>query len=191
MAKKLPITQFDLITLPQSTQMFKAIIPYMDFNLQKNLSMIIRINELEQTMYFYNSPQGRNVFKSCSSNTSFGSINSFYDIFSNPEIVNSILVYCPEKYTSLINNFRAFSAMSDLFNSVNDAESNRDNFQQGSFEPGFSNIPFSNKSSSKEPFSFVNNFMSPKQQELYNNYLKELDKLEKQEENMHKPDSDS
>lgn len=176
MAKKLPITPFDLITLPQSMQMFKAIIPYMDYNLQKNLSMLIRMNEFEQTMHFYNSPHSRNAFKSCSSNISFNS-GSINDFFSNPEIVNSILIYCPEKYASMINNFRNFSTMSDLFNSFNDnSQKGNDVHSPSSFD--FSNIFSGNKNGSDIIF---NKFMNPEQQKMYNKYLEELDQIEKKE----------
>ena len=49
MAKELPITEFDLRTVDESTQMFKAMIPFLDYQLQKPLSLIIRMNEFSQT----------------------------------------------------------------------------------------------------------------------------------------------
>ena len=45
MAKELPITEFDLRTVDESTQMFKAMIPFLDYQLQKPLSLIIRMND--------------------------------------------------------------------------------------------------------------------------------------------------
>ena len=53
MAKELPITEFDLRTVDESTQMFKAMIPFLDYQLQKPLSLIIRMNEFSQTLRFY------------------------------------------------------------------------------------------------------------------------------------------
>ena len=52
MAKELPITEFDLRTVDESTQMFKAMIPFLDYQLQKPLSLIIRMNEFSQTLHF-------------------------------------------------------------------------------------------------------------------------------------------
>jgi hypothetical protein len=52
MAKELPITEFDLRTVDESTQMFKAMIPFLDYQLQKPLSLIIRMNEFSQTLRF-------------------------------------------------------------------------------------------------------------------------------------------
>ena len=50
MDKKTPITFFDILTVNQSIQMLKALVPFLDFDLQKNLAIIIRINELLQTI---------------------------------------------------------------------------------------------------------------------------------------------
>lgn len=58
MAKELPITEFDLRTVDESTQMFKAMIPFLDYQLQKPLSLIIRMNEFSQTLRFYNRSPG-------------------------------------------------------------------------------------------------------------------------------------
>lgn len=58
MAKELPITEFDLRTVDESTQMFKAMIPFLDYQLQKPLSLIIRMNEFSQTLHFYNRSPG-------------------------------------------------------------------------------------------------------------------------------------
>ena len=54
MADKPPLTEFDIVTIPSSFQMMKAMLPFLDINLQKNLSLIIRFMELKQTIDFFN-----------------------------------------------------------------------------------------------------------------------------------------
>lgn len=35
MAKQLPVTEFDILTLPDYLQLFKALIPFMEYGMQK------------------------------------------------------------------------------------------------------------------------------------------------------------
>lgn len=119
MAKDLPITEFDMLTLNESTQMFKAMIPFLDYNLQKTLSILIRINELQQTLHFYNDPCNQYSFSSCNCNNPISAASSFTDLLSNDQLIQTILKYCPESYASLLQNFLQFSKMADLFNIMN------------------------------------------------------------------------
>ena len=85
MSDSLPITEFDMITLNQTTQMFKALVPFLDYPLQRSISIFIRINELQQTMRFYNHPDNIQSFSSC--NSDFKPIHSFSDIMDNPKLL--------------------------------------------------------------------------------------------------------
>ena len=109
MAKELPITEFDLRTVDESTQMFKAMIPFLDYQLQKPLSLIIRMNEFSQTLRFYNRSPGNPAIRGQSSHAYINSIN---DIFTNDDFLNTVMPYCPEKYAAMIEQFRSFSKVS-------------------------------------------------------------------------------
>ena len=113
MAKELPITEFDLRTVDESTQMFKAMIPFLDYQLQKPLSLIIRMNEFSQTLRFYNRSPGNPAIRGQSSHAYINSIN---DIFTNDDFLNTVMPYCPEKYAAMIEQFRSFSKVSEMMN---------------------------------------------------------------------------
>lgn len=186
MSDSLPITEFDMITLNQTTQMFKALVPFLDYPLQRSISIFIRINELQQTMRFYNHPDNIQSFSSC--NSDFKPIHSFSDIMDNPKIIDEVLKYCPKNYVSMFNNIRQFSKMSDLFNLFGSMENDAGNFnfsgsQGSSGKTGhFTN---SNNSESSEnvffnnmPKPLFNSFFKPEQQKMYDQYIKQLDKLD-------------
>ena len=85
MAKQLPVTEFDILTLPDYLQLFKALIPFMEYGMQKKLSMLIRANELKHTLSFYNSPYSCNTFKTCSNSSGINANTSLNDILNNIE----------------------------------------------------------------------------------------------------------
>jgi hypothetical protein len=123
MAKELPITEFDLATLSESTQMLKAMIPFLDFELQKSFSMIIRITELQQTMEFYNNPYNYNAFSACNAGPAQKPVRSLQDIMNNEKLINTVLVYCPQNIAPMIKNAIQFSKISELMNLLNPDES--------------------------------------------------------------------
>lgn len=229
MAKELPITEFDMITLNQTTQMFKAMLPFLDYSMQRSLSLFIRMNEFQQTMQFYSHPENINQFTTCS-NGSRQQIHSINDILANEEILNVILKYCPEQIANMINTFRQFSKMSDIMNMMNTASGGDFSSMFNNFNPDMMNMlnpdmmnminpemlnmilggsnPFSANSGSpdsgekktspgesvpeenpKESTSkpsqpdngfknMVNNFMNPQQQQMYDDYITQLDKID-------------
>ncbi len=131
MAEKLPITTFDMLTLPANLQMFKAMIPFLDYPLAKMLSMIIRINELNYTIQYYRNPRRYTMFSACSDGSLKTSANSISALLENEEFVNAILPYCPAEYANIIKNFKTFSKMSELFNIAN-AMNSGENREPGS-----------------------------------------------------------
>ncbi len=122
MAHELPLTEFDSFTVNQALQMFKAMIPFLDYPLQRTLSLFIRINELWQTMRFYSSPKNLSVFSACSLSSaehSSQTVHSVNDILQNDQLLDTVLKYCPEQYASMIRGYRQFSKMSELMNAMN------------------------------------------------------------------------
>lgn len=118
MSRNIPITEFDTLTVNPSMQMLKALVPFLDYPMQRQVSLIIRITELQQTMRFFSNPSSVSGFSSSSAGCA-KKIHSIDDIINNEELIDSLLVYCPENYASMIKAFRQFSKMSDLFNAMN------------------------------------------------------------------------
>lgn len=119
MDNKTPITLFDILTINQSLQMLKAILPFLDFDLQKNLALIIRINELRQTMDFFSDTKNFCTIRSCVNSPIITLYSSLDNILCNDEIINTIMPYCPENYVGFIKNYKQFSKMSDVINLLN------------------------------------------------------------------------
>ncbi|MDO5402387.1 MAG: hypothetical protein Q4F11_03010 [Eubacteriales bacterium] len=155
MAKIYPITEFDSITLPAMLQIFKAIIPFMDYDMQRSISTVIRADELIHTINFYKSPANCKCFKSCSSDFCISSSSSIQEILNNEKILNMILKYCPEEAENMLNQFKSFSSMSDLFNVFHQGSTNANGFT------------FDEKT-----------LLNPSQQNLYNQYIHQLDQID-------------
>lgn len=125
MSRNIPITEFDTLTVNPSMQILKALVPFLDYPLQRQVSLIIRVTELQQTMKFFSNPSSVSGFSSSATGYA-DKIHSIDDIFNNEKLLDSLLVYCPENYASMIKTFRQFSKMSDLFNMVNFANEGTD-----------------------------------------------------------------
>lgn len=195
MAKNTPITEFDLITLNPLMQVIKAIIPFLDLQTQKTFSIMIRLQELQQTMQFYNNIRNHNPFAERFGNIRHTTINSINDILSNEEILNEIVKYCPDNYASMINGYLQFSKMSQMFEMFNTDNSGSfgfpetfdpsslmnlmKNFNMNTSEPTHTTPQpdnHNNVDNSDQPF--MQNIMNAKQQSLYEQYMKELDSLD-------------
>lgn len=180
MAKQLPVTEFDILTLPGYLQLFKALIPFMEYGMQKKLSMLIRANELKHTLSFYNSPYSCNTFKTCSNSSGINANTSLNDILNNEAIMKTILAYCPDNIEQLINTYRNFSKMSDMFGMMdmfNNASYNEFNNNNSNNNSEFNN--FNNNTGSGEFNNIsINNILNSSQKDMYNEYIKQLDKLD-------------
>lgn len=180
MAKQLPVTEFDILTLPGYLQLFKALIPFMEYGMQKKISMLIRANELKHTLSFYNSPYSCNTFKTCSNSSGINANTSLNDILNNEAIMKTILAYCPDNIEQLINTYRNFSKMSDMFGMMdmfNNASSNEFNNNNSNDNSEFNN--FNNSTGSGEFNNIsINNILNSSQKDMYNEYIKQLDKLD-------------
>ena len=120
MADKPPLTEFDIVTIPSSFQMMKAMLPFLDINLQKNLSLIIRFMELKQTIDFFNYASNITSMSNSTKTISTDNENSNFllNLLNNDDFMNSIAPYLPENYKSMISGFKMFSSMSELFKST-------------------------------------------------------------------------
>jgi hypothetical protein len=154
----LPITDFDILTLDESMQMFKAMIPFLSFELQKPLSILVRANEFTQTMNYYDNPLNRKPLTSQSTNSPF----------SNEEFINTVMQYCPKQYAGIFENIRNFSKMSDIMSVVN-LFNDYDNKPNESKNEGKKNA-----APDSDLFKAV---LTPKQQEDYARYIKHLSNL--------------
>lgn len=202
MAKELPITEFDMLTIDESTQMFKAMIPFLDYPLQKTLSLIIRANEFSQTLRFYNTPLNSMTLKTQS--TSHTYINSINDMFTNDDFLNTVMQYCPEKYAKMIDQFRSFSKVSEIMNLFQGFDEGTDLFNNpiilNMMNQSVNNTDKENTSNSssqknntskkEEPHSkehkektsaaspdLLSMLLTPKQQKEYDTYMKTLKNL--------------
>ncbi|MCI8428123.1 MAG: hypothetical protein HFJ03_11455 [Lachnospira sp.] len=121
MADKPPLTEFDIVTIPSSFQMMKAMLPFLDINLQKNLSLIIRFMELKQTIDFFNYASNITSMSNSTKTISTDNENSNFllNLLNNDDFMNSIAPYLPENYKSMISGFKMFSSMSELLNQSN------------------------------------------------------------------------
>lgn len=222
MDKKTPITFFDILTVNQSIQMLKALIPFLDFDLQKNLAIIIRINELLQTIDFYKSAKNFCQIRSCIKSPILTPFSSLDNILCNDEIINTIIPYCPDEYISLLKNYKQFSKMSDIMNIFSKMDSSSDTMNPSAPFSDIDNISdiikvlgssitpdmlnninnvLSQMNVQKEVHSsnddnnsqnntnmppvtdtpvssYLKNMMSPKQQEIYNDFLNRLDEID-------------
>lgn len=159
MPKQIPVTEFDMLTLPDYLQLIKAILPFMEYNMQRRLSALIRTNELIHTMNFYNSPANCNIFKTCSNSNGITFNTPINEILNNDNLMKAVMTYCPQNIVNLINTYKNFSKMSDLFNMMD-------------FAGNTSN------SSNAQTNDMLGNILNSSQKDMYNEYIKQLDKID-------------
>lgn len=164
---------------------------------KKKLSMLIRANELKHTLSFYNSPYSCNTFKTCSNSSGINANTSLNDILNNEAIMKTIMAYCPDNIEQLINTYRNFSKMSDMlgmmdmfnnasgdnsFNNVNSSGFNNASSNEFNNNNSNDNSEFSNFNNNTGSGGFnninINNILNSSQKDMYNEYIKQLDKLD-------------
>lgn len=117
--EELPLTEFDQETLSESTQMTKALIPFLNFQMQKTLSIIIRFQELMQTIDYFKKPIHQTS----------GSVFHKSDA-SMDEILKAVGHYCGKSYAKNFDMILNIMKMTNVVNMYKDMEQN----------PDFSNI---------------------------------------------------
>ncbi len=202
MKKNCPLlTEFDQITLGNSTQIMKAVLPFLDFKTQKMLSMFIRIRELIATVEFYRS----NAAVAFSREHSGGLTQS--------DLLCALKTYCPDMNLDMIDNFNNFMQMenimsafqdmanmsefNNMFNAAGgqnsaaepDADGNKEeaNAGEGSHNDAYTPSHEEDgtecdhkKQQSNSPnsgFNFMENMMNPQQRQTYEELLKDLENM--------------
>lgn len=184
MSKSIPMTEFDMITQPDYIQLLKAILPFMEYNMQRNISTLIRTSELKNTIRFYSSPVNCNIFKSCCNSSGINFNTPISEILGNEQLINTVKTYCSGNIVNMINTYRNLNKMSDMFNmmdifnnsSSNNSSSNNDEIHNDKNNNDGNNNYKSN--SSINTSDMLGNIMNSCQKDLYNEYIKQLDSLD-------------
>ena len=183
MDKKTPITFFDILTVNQSIQMLKALIPFLDFDLQKNLAIIIRINELLQTIDFYKSTKNFCQIRSCIKSPILTPFSSLDNILCNDEIINTIIPYCPDEYISLLKNYKQFSKMSDIMNIFSKMDSSSDTMNPSA--------PFSDIDNISNIIKVLGSSITPDMLNNINNVLSQMNVQKDDQKDVHSSNDDN
>lgn len=191
MSKSIPMTEFDMITQPDYIQLLKAILPFMEYNMQRRISTLIRTSELKNTIRFYNSPINCNIFKSCCNSSGINFNTPISEILGNEQLINTVTTYCSGNIVNMINTYRNLNKMSDMFNMMdifNNISSNNDeicnnknnNYENKNDESNNdeNNNDKSNSNSFLNASDMLGNIMNSNQKDLYNEYIKQLDSLD-------------
>lgn len=191
MSKSIPMTEFDMITQPDYIQLLKAILPFMEYNMQRRISTLIRTSELKNTIRFYNSPINCNIFKSCCNSSGINFNTPISEILGNEQLINTVKTYCSGNIVNMINTYRNLNKMSDMFNmmdifnnssnnnySNNNDEIHNDEINNDNNNNDKNNNYKSNSNSSINASDMLGNIMNSSQKDLYNEYIKQLDSLD-------------
>lgn len=184
MSKSIPMTEFDMITQPDYIQLLKAILPFMEYNMQRSISTLIRTRELKNTIRFYSSPVNCNIFKSCCNSSGINFNTPINEILGNEQLINTVKTYCSGNIVNMINTYRNLNKMSDMFNmmdifnnsSSNNSSSNNDEIHNDKNNNDGNNNYKSNNSINTS--DMLGNIMNSNQKDLYNEYIKQLDSLD-------------
>lgn len=184
MSKSIPMTEFDMITQPDYIQLLKAILPFMEYNMQRSISTLIRTSELKNTIRFYSSPVNCNIFKSCCNSSGINFNTPISEILGNEQLINTVKTYCSGNIVNMINTYRNLNKMSDMFNmmdifnnsSSNNSSNNNDEIHNDKNNNDGNNNYKSN--SSINTSDMLGNIMNSSQKDLYNEYIKQLDSLD-------------
>ena len=184
MSKSIPMTEFDMITQPDYIQLLKAILPFMEYNMQRSISTLIRTSELKNTIRFYSSPVNCNIFKSCCNSSGINFNTPISEILGNEQLINTVKTNCSGNIVNMINTYRNLNKMSDMFNmmdifnnsSSNNSSSNNDEIHNDKNNNDGNNNYKSN--SSINTSDMLGNIMNSSQKDLYNEYIKQLDSLD-------------
>lgn len=165
------LTDFDIITTGTSMQMLKAYIPYLEFEEQRIIALIIRFVEMNMTMEYFNNCEIPGPLHKCNTD--------------KENMMRDIMCYCSPQEKSIVgamDMFKNMSNMSDMFSGLSNM-SNMGNMADmlNNFK-GAGDI-MSKMSAASPPgqspsegsnMDMLKNFLSPKQKELYESYQKIL-----------------
>lgn len=198
----MPMTEFDMATLDDSTQMMKAIIPYLSFPMQKSMAVMVRIKELTDTIRCYN--QGR-VFPD-KSGAGQAEMLSALGRYCSPDIQNSInMMNQMMQFSNAMNLYKDMEQSPEfmnIINMMNEAGSQTSNTTYsgeditdasgGADSTNISNASnaagIMNTMNNQSPDAVLQGMMNDEQMEMYNDYLNEIDEIFSKTENAAAPD---
>lgn len=193
----MPMTEFDMATLDDSTQMMKAIIPYIGFPMQKSMAIMIRIKELTDTIKCYSKGP---VFPDRSSAGQAEILSSLGQCLP-PDLQNSInMMSQMMQFSNAMNLYKdmeqspEFMNIMNMMNGMNSETppapadvSNSTNFSSTSNTPQTSNaanMANSFPTDNSSPDAMLQGMMNEEQMEMYNGYLNEIDEIFSRTENI-------
>lgn len=136
-------TEFDQQTTSHRLQMMKAALPYMPVRQQKTLSVLVKFQELQNTMHLFQTDE--NALGIC----------SLSDEEKNPlDMLESIKAYCSDKEKELLDMLSNFLQASQLYRQYQNASR-----QNTDSTPG-----------STGPMETLLHLLSPEQQETFYQY---------------------
>lgn len=113
--KPLPLTEFDRVTVSESTQMIKAVIPFLDASTKQTISVFIRFQELMQTIEFFKKPFHTE------STSSFNRSN-----YTMQDILYVVMPYLSKSNEDTFNMFQNFMEMFNVINMYKDMDQSED-----------------------------------------------------------------
>lgn len=210
----MPMTEFDMATLDDSTQMMKAIIPYLSFPMQKSMAVMVRIKELTDTIRCYNqgrvfpdksgagqaemlsalgrycSPDIQNNINMMNQMMQFSNaMNLYKDMEQSPEFMN--IINMMNEAGSQTNN--TTYAGEDITNAAGDTDSTNISDAAGNTNAADtandSNAAgIMNTMNNQSPDAVLQGMMNDEQMEMYNDYLNEIDEIFSKTGNAAAPD---
>lgn len=138
------ITTFDSLVQTQQLQIIKAAIPYIQTSEQKFLSIYVKFLELNQTIHLFNKKD--NALKACSVDTETESPTEL-----PIRMLNDVRCYCTDSEKETIDMILNFFSAFELYRSYLDT-------------------PEAKSTRNENPFSFIKNFLSPEQKEIFETY---------------------
>lgn len=186
----MPMTEFDMATLDDSTQMMKAIIPYLSFPMQKSMAVMVRIKELTDTIRCYN--QGR-VFPD-KSGAGQAEMLSALGRYCSPDIQNSInMMNQMMQFSNVMNLYKDMEQSPEfmnIINMMNEAGSQTTNtpYDGEDITDAANAAGLMNTMNNQPPDEVLQGMMNDEQMEMYNDYLNEIDEIFSKTGNASAPD---
>lgn len=157
--KELIVTDFDLLTTRGSTQIIKALIPYLSPSEQRTLAIIVRLMEFMQTISYFESQTA--IWCPDSSQLQF-----------TPEQIGQLKKYCTPELQKTLDMILQFMNISSVMNMVNFDSLNQDTPSPENIMQIFSK--FSQGSHNDNGKSPMMSFFNNSQIDLYQQYMNEL-----------------
>ena len=165
-----------MMTQPDFLQLIKALLPFMEYSMQRSISALIRAYELKSTMLFYNSPANCNIFKTCSNCSGINFNTPINELLNNEKLISTITTYCSGNIVNMINTYKSFAKMSDLFNMMEIFNTTAQDNSSACNNTACNNTDCNNTDCNNT--DLLKNFMNSSQKDMYEEYIRQLDSLD-------------